>query len=662
MRVGTRFAAALPVSRTRRLSTQCRVRLDQAIGPVIEALEDRQLLSVATTAASASRSVKPSAVLTTKFLADNSDASKVTLSGAWTTTSAEPGFFGNSYAVSTGAGTASFRPAATPGNYNLYLRWTTGGNHASNVPVEVKTKTGTAQLLLNQQTRGGSWIYLGTYSYGVGSFEVVLRSAGADGAVIADAIMIEQTKRTPTAFPTAPGNLTASAPVSPGPVNLAWKDAATGETGYRVERSADGKQWTAIKTTGANAATFQDGSVSPDTLYYYRLRTVYPDYDSVYGNTVSVRTPKLPPPATPTSLAATAPAYNRINLTWNDVANNETNYLVERSPDGTKWTRIATLGANAKSYADSGVSAKTRYYYHVAGQNAVGLSGWSNVASVTTPAVPVTPPPPPIIPPTPGTKSAPIIGAYVVPVENMDRFKTYGINTLVHSETQGGRYTQAQWRAEARKRGFKYIDIPSGNIAADEADPNLLAYLLPDEPVMHKWPVSVWKDVYDTIRNAGGHKPIFGNFSGPDITVAQNEKPPYDGSKHKPFIQYADWLCNDWYVKNKNVERYPTSLISDAMNLLDKWSGGKPQLAFVEGGDMNLSELGRAPTEAEMKEEVRLIMSHPDAIGYIYFTVREAGDHGRGYMPFTFDTTTPTMRIAITEINKEMLATRTVLL
>lgn len=94
-----------------------------------------------------------------------------------------------------------------------------------------------------------------------------------------------------------------------------------------------------------------------------------------------------PAPAAPTSLVATAASDTRITLTWLDNATNETGYTVERSANGTSgWSVIASsLPANSTSYADTGRSPATPYYYRVR-CNVSGLlaSAYSNVANATT--------------------------------------------------------------------------------------------------------------------------------------------------------------------------------------------------------------------------------------------------------------------------------------
>jgi hypothetical protein len=90
-------------------------------------------------------------------------------------------------------------------------------------------------------------------------------------------------------------------------------------------------------------------------------------------------------PGSPGGLIATAFSPSRINLAWNDNSWNESGFRIERSPDSPgAWTEIDTVGPNAETYRDLGLSGNTTYFYRVRAYNTVGYSGYSNEAHDTT--------------------------------------------------------------------------------------------------------------------------------------------------------------------------------------------------------------------------------------------------------------------------------------
>jgi PKD repeat protein len=111
--------------------------------------------------------------------------------------------------------------------------------------------------------------------------------------------------------------------------------------------------------------------------------------NNIYLDDIKVLGITSTPPNAPTSLTANAPLFNQVNLTWNDVATNEWGYKVERATNaGGPYTEIASnLPANTTSYTDNTVSPSTQYYYRVRCFISTLNSDYSNVASVTTPAV-----------------------------------------------------------------------------------------------------------------------------------------------------------------------------------------------------------------------------------------------------------------------------------
>jgi hypothetical protein len=91
-------------------------------------------------------------------------------------------------------------------------------------------------------------------------------------------------------------------------------------------------------------------------------------------------------PNAPTNLAATVISKSQINLSWTDNATNETGFYIERCKGSTctNFTRIATVGANVTTYANTGLAKGTTYRYRVQAYNASGTSAYSNIVTATT--------------------------------------------------------------------------------------------------------------------------------------------------------------------------------------------------------------------------------------------------------------------------------------
>jgi len=88
-------------------------------------------------------------------------------------------------------------------------------------------------------------------------------------------------------------------------------------------------------------------------------------------------------PAAPTQLLAASTNKSEATLYWQDKADNEQNFLVERSNSlDSGFAQIASLAANEVSFVDRGVVKKKTYYYRVRASNSGGKSTFSNVASV----------------------------------------------------------------------------------------------------------------------------------------------------------------------------------------------------------------------------------------------------------------------------------------
>ena len=125
---------------------------------------------------------------------------------------------------------------------------------------------------------------------------------------------------------------------------------------------------------------------TPDSTGYYTISEGVAQPIYFYG--------PLTPPAAPSNGSATATSDTQIRLSWNDNANNETQYLVERSTDNLNYGQPVILPANATGYTDSGLTASTPYWYRITARNDAGNSGPLILTTTTT----APPPPPPSAP------------------------------------------------------------------------------------------------------------------------------------------------------------------------------------------------------------------------------------------------------------------------
>lgn len=75
----------------------------------------------------------------------------------------------------------------------------------------------------------------------------------------------------------------------------------------------------------------------------------------------------------------------QFTLTWSDNSSNESGFRIERATGAGAYAEIATVGANVVSYVDTGLPNSTAFSYRVRAYNGAGNSGYSNVASASTP-------------------------------------------------------------------------------------------------------------------------------------------------------------------------------------------------------------------------------------------------------------------------------------
>jgi peptidyl-Asp metalloendopeptidase len=195
------------------------------------------------------------------------------------------------------------------------------------------------------------------------------------------------TTTTPT-VPTAPSSLAAST-VAYNSVALRWSDNSTDETGFTLERSGDGVNFSQIATLGAGTVSFTDGTVTVKSNYYYRVRAYNSVGGSAYSNTLAVTTPDVPPapPTAPSSVAALNDADGTASVQWVPACTTATGYDVMREKWDTRkgvWTGATTVASVPSTYTSIvDASGTGTYRYSVRAKNAGGASAYAGPASVT---------------------------------------------------------------------------------------------------------------------------------------------------------------------------------------------------------------------------------------------------------------------------------------
>lgn len=178
----------------------------------------------------------------------------------------------------------------------------------------------------------------------------------------------------------------------------AWSNGSNDNDDFQFQWSADGSSYTnAFLVSSTSTGNTQSAALPTNLNGTVYVRVI--DTDNSQGNSATdsvsidylvIRADNTPvtPPADPTGLDANAIAYNQVDLSWTDNANDETGYEVQRALSGGGFATIDTLAAGANSYSDTGVSKLTTYDYRVRALKGITPSGFSNIVSATTPDQP----------------------------------------------------------------------------------------------------------------------------------------------------------------------------------------------------------------------------------------------------------------------------------
>ncbi len=294
--------------------------------------------------------------------------------------------------------TAAVAPAAGVGSGEVKLSWSAPASNGSAITdYQIQSSLdGTTWSTVNDPVSAATGHTLTNLTGGT-AYQIRVAAKNAIGTGPWSASVTA----TPATAPAAPSGVTAAvAPatgVGSGQVKLSWTTAAgngSAITDYLVERSIDGVTWTRVDDGVSTSTTSTVGGLINGTQYRFRVAASNAVGTGSWSATVTatpVGSPEAPSELTAQVAPATGVGSGEVKLSWTTPANNGsavTDYLIERSLDGTTWTAVADGVSTSAGFTVGGLINGTQYRFRVAAVNGVGVGSWSATVSATPAGLP----------------------------------------------------------------------------------------------------------------------------------------------------------------------------------------------------------------------------------------------------------------------------------
>lgn len=173
-------------------------------------------------------------------------------------------------------------------------------------------------------------------------------------------------------------------------VKLTWNKASNA-TAYRIYYKTNGGSWKSAGDVDANTTSFIHKGLKENTRYTYTVKA-YNKNSKKWGSYdkkgLTVTTPKIATPSQPKLKSISAPAHDKVKITWGKSSNAE-GYCIYYRKLGGPWVEVTYVDANTTSYVCDGLDADTSYTFTV---RAFNHNKWSTYdkhgLTVRTPKLP----------------------------------------------------------------------------------------------------------------------------------------------------------------------------------------------------------------------------------------------------------------------------------
>jgi len=191
--------------------------------------------------------------------------------------------------------------------------------------------------------------------------------------------------------PITTANTLTVAALSSSANQLTWTKPDAAVDGYRIYRSTDGTNFTQIADVATTPRSYDDTGLTDGTKYWYRVRPyTVAEGNSATTNKMSAVT-VLPAPTGVVASEDTDEFSSGTAVNWDHSGTTIEKYVIERATDSTFTTNLVSFDVTYEpempsgSFVDRGVVGGQTYFYRVRAMNSVAESAASSAVSVIAP-------------------------------------------------------------------------------------------------------------------------------------------------------------------------------------------------------------------------------------------------------------------------------------